>query len=1021
MFVTFTQGGTPVNVTLNSVVATGAVTSMGDPTYATNGYFRWNVRTLMDPVGLHLVFNVTINGVGMVLEMDYPIVAPVTPELEWLYGPAWAGWIDWVKNVPMTFNRFRVRVPTETRGVENANGAPFNLATMRSDSDNLVFSGPYVEKNGSAITSWLGASFTPLEAGQQDLYIIVSIDGMEYRCKTTATVSESIGIVYEATTPLTTRKDNEVFFTLVPPAGVTIDPAEIPRLTTPPHPISGSITIVDGKYRMLVNPVTETLGNFTKGSVSAGTIAGAPALPARMRPSFSVSSVGNQLETAGAAIQSFVYALTDAGLVLGWDLAVALKNLRVTSSVPGALKTTPAASMVASGNTVYGKASTNLVDYAMITWTVDVLGRETGYTYPDVSWTSVIHDSAVATHIPPADPYLKGMTYDVHYKLTWLTSGNPVTMGMTAPADMKTIDAANGIYAVPNVAMSGDTVTVTPKWSFENSRNTYTGTAFTINPVDALTSTLPILTAYASGSVTQNRPQYFGFKSLPSAGLSGSTITTISNTPYSVNVNGASITELEPNLWFVPVTAGTNTVAPAKGWTTFYACQPNIAFMKDDTKTLMLTAKVISNVVPVTAMTEITTLGGEVHLTVQAGVTSGFTGMGSMPCDGWTLYGIDGEVIEGQGGAVSTYATDNRVHLNLPEIPAIRHGVLVVRMMNVNNNIKIHVGASDVNVVKLNKAPIVSGGVMTVSTATTVKFSLTPPEGVTYSNPTVTVASNPWTTAGTLTDNGDGTYSISVTPDVETGGRIIKLNVVQDGKTYVHGVKTVAKDAAPLVLNMFSSTGDTIGSLNGGVFQITKGGVEQMWELSGSEATLPLASVKVSSAQTGFVIGAIQNQMQALLQRRGFLVTTSAPAGAPDYAELLFEADVTSPVTGLTQKVSYTQGISKQVAWSFDTSVIPYVGEPTVIPFTLKYSTSQAPVTNPSIVSASITGSATVDPTLIVIDAAAGKYGVKVTSTAVNNHTLSLVVRIGKLLGVMSFSRAFTTVLGATPTLGVMA
>lgn len=90
MFVTFTQGGTPVNVTLNSVVATGAVTSMGDPNYAVNVYFRWNVRTSMDVVGLHLVFNVTIGGVGMVLEMDYPIAAPVTPELEWLYGPAWS-------------------------------------------------------------------------------------------------------------------------------------------------------------------------------------------------------------------------------------------------------------------------------------------------------------------------------------------------------------------------------------------------------------------------------------------------------------------------------------------------------------------------------------------------------------------------------------------------------------------------------------------------------------------------------------------------------------------------------------------------------------------------------------------------------------------------------------------------------------------------------------------------------------------------------------------------------------------
>ena len=1016
MFVTFTQGGTPVNVTLNSVVATGAVTSMGDPNYAVNGSFRWNVRTSMDVVGLHLVFNVTIGGVGMVLEMDYPIADPVIPTIDWLYGSGWSGWVPMKKNVPSTFNRFRVRTPTEIVSVTAVDGTPFNLATMRSDSSNLRFDNAYVEKNGSAITGWLGGSFTPLEAGELDTYMIISVYGVEHRCKATFSVAESIGIVYEATTPLTTRIDNEVFFTLVPPAGVTLNPTEIPSLATPPHPISGSITIVDGKYRMLVKPVTETLGNFTKGSVSVGTIAGAPALPARMRPSFSVSSVGNQLETAGAAIQSFVYALTDAGLVLGWDLSVALKNLRVTSSVPGALKTTPAASMVASGNTVYGKASTNLVDYAMITWTVDVLGRETGHTYPDVSWTSVIHDSAVATHIPPDEPYIRGMTYDVKYKLTWLTSGNPVTMGMTAPADMKPIDAPNGIYAVPNVVMNAATVTVTPKWSFENSRNQYTGTPFTITPVNALTSTLPAYQVAPNGSVTTKQYSNLGIKVSPSAGLAGATIEGWADNAVFVGAT-KTITAKEDNLYLVPMTQKAGTTTPVTGAWTPGPKPVSINFKKDGkTTTLDMDVQVYQNTVPILSLFSVTTLGGEFVVGPQAGLNVGTISVSTGPIESATLYGLDGQVITGIKG-FSTYPKDGRIRLNMPDLTGIRNGAVVINMQNAGRNYQINVGGGNVTPVAVEKTTVIGSDILPVGVATTAKFSLIAPAGVTYSNPTVTITDNPWTTSGTLTDNGDGTYSIAITPSEETFPRVIRLDVVQDGTTYRHGVMLTARDFSSIRMNVTATSG-SLGTNNTGLITlIDKAGAVIPWDLSTNEKVLPRSSIKITSLTPGVTVGTPTFQTQANTKTLGFTVQSTSPI--EDYATIQITAEVISPDTGYTYPVTATMDLCKAVAMTWNDTIIPTINVDTVIPFTLKYTGSGNPVTSARVNIATLyPDTATLYPGIVNVDPSAGIYGMKIKAVSNVTCNLSINASSGNVVSAVSSNRMFTPVVakaGATP------
>lgn len=1013
MGVTFAQGGTPVPVTINSIVATGAITSLKTNPSGSNGQYTWGVTPALDVEGIHLVFNVTIGGVGMVLEMDYPIEAPVTPTINWKTP------VTWTKNVPVTA-QFQIGINNANgEGVTGLAGTPYTLASIASDSPNLTFSNAVVDKIGSVITGWLSGTFTPTDAGSQDIYLKVNIYDAEQRCKATVNVQDSIDIVYEATTPLTTRKDNEVFFTLVPPAGVTLNPTEIPVLSTPPHPISGAITIVNGKYRMLVNPEAETLGNLTKGSITGGIIAGAPALPAKMRPAFSVARVGNQTETAGAAIESFVYGLADAGLVLGWDLSVALKNLRVTSSVPGALKTTPAAAMVPSGNTVYGTASTNLVDYAMITWTVDVLGRDTGYTYPDVSWTSVIHDSAVAVHVPPANPYLKGMTYDVHYKLTWLTSGNPVTMGMTAPADMKTIDAANGIYAVPNVVMNADTVTVTPKWSFENSRNVYTGTAFTINPVSALTSTLPAYQVAPNGSVTTTQYANLGVKVLPSAGLTGATIEGWSDN--AVFVGGTkTITATQDNLYFIPVTLKAGSTTPVTGAWVPGAKPVSITFKKDGkTTSLDMNVSTYQNTIPVVSLFGITTLGGEFIVTPQAGLSVGTISVSVGPIESATLYGLDGNVITGIKGT-STYSTDGRIHLNMPDLTGIRNGAIVINLQNAGRNYQVNVGGGNITPVAVEKTEVIGSDVLPVKVPTTVKFSLIAPAGVTYANPSVSILENPWTTSGTLTSNGDGTYSITITPDAESFPKVIRLEVIQDGVTRLHGVKLSALDMTLITMKV-TPTSDLLGTGNTGLINLyDKNGVKIPWDLSTNEKVLQRSSIKVTSLTPGVTVSAPTFQPQADTTGLGFTVVSTAPSA--EYATIKIEAVVLSLDTGFSYPVTATMDLYKASTMTWDNTVIPYMGEETVLPFTMKYTASQAPVSNLTLASATMTaGSAVVDPTLVAIDAAAGKYGVKVTPSVATACTLSITVRIGSLVSVKSYSRTFTPIVGATATLGVMA
>lgn len=1037
--VQFTQGGVAqTGVTINSVTYSDTLTYLGNPTGPANGTYRWTAIATLDGAAPHMVFNVTIGGVGMVLEIDYPIEAAVQPELYFINPPP-----AFVKGQQVRINwamKIGTKIYTDDRNYTSVTGETTTLSTLSQALYLETSSGRYR----------MLANVIPKTAGPAVVLVMPIIyNGVSYNLKTTVEVSDSALMTYQNAPTFEMSVESTVVFTLTPPAGVTLDPTVAPTLTFPSAQITQAPVVNgDGTYTMKVKPTAEDYNLIVSGTIVSGGVTykiGASGIyPVRIRMALRQTSSSGFSETAGGTAITGQMRPTDdvGGNIFGWILnSSVVQNLRVSSDVAGSVTGTPVLSTVSSYNMTFSVATAK-TDFANLTWLADLVSPTTGFLYKDQSFKSIIHDSVVWTLVNPGATYLSGMSYDVQFKLTWQTSGNPVknavykqAHGVTnavAGTSLKVIDAANGIYAVPVTINPGvTTFTVTPRAGLVVdadkgilSDTVLAGSQQTFTASAALAATLPILSAYASGPVTTLRPQYLGFKSNPAAGLSGKAVTAGTSTTYMPAFYGINSTELEPNLWFVPVSAGANNQAPAEGWTQTYQSMPNITFSKDGVDTVQqLSSTVICNVVPVTAMTELTNLGGEVVLTIQAGVTSGFTSMGNMPIVGWKLWGIDGEYVTGQNSGVSSYAADGKIRMYLPEIPAVRHGVLVVQTMNSTNNVKIHVGAVDVNVVKLEKAPISSGGVMTMGTATTVTFSLTPPSGVTYSNPTVTVENNPWTTSGTLVDNGDGTYSITITPDVETGGRIIKLKVVNAGQTYYHGVKTVAKDSVPVSWKPVSLSTDALDTSNvGGTFAVfNKNGVEQMWNLSGNEATLPRSSVKVSTSTPGGVVSTQVFSQSTILQR--VTVTGNTAASTANYADIVYEADVISPVTGLTTHLSYTLGASKAWNYVWDTTVVPVWGIETVLPFTLKYTSSGAPVTNATLVSATISGGgpATVKQELVDVDRAKGIYGVKVTPGTTANTSVTVVVKQGNMNTTLSLGRTFASTAGATVTMSAMA
>lgn len=309
---------------------------------------------------------------------------------------------------------------------------------------------------------------------------------------------------------------------------------------------------------------------------------------------------------------------------------------------------------------------------------------------------------------------------------------------------------------------------------------------------------------------------------------------------------------------------------------------------------------------------------------------------------------------------------------------------------------------------------------MIVGQPTTLTFSLVAPSGVTYSSPTVTVEENPWATSSALTDNGDGTYSITITPDRETRNQI-RLKVIQDGKTYYHTLETlVSGDFKLAVQAMVNSTAG--GAVSIGFIFTDNANNKKVWNLGTSGVIIDPTSLKATGSNGVTVAAptfATRNTMDATLSS-----TLSWGTGV-DQGVVTWEFDAIHPLSGVKHHFSYPADVynTGMTATWVSTAALPQYNE-TILQFTLKYASGN-PVKNvkynPAVAAHVISGPGTIAPEIVVIDESQGLYGVKVTATGTTAVTVTPRFVVGNSLsGNTVAAKAFSVITIATATIPAM-
>lgn len=303
---------------------------------------------------------------------------------------------------------------------------------------------------------------------------------------------------------------------------------------------------------------------------------------------------------------------------------------------------------------------------------------------------------------------------------------------------------------------------------------------------------------------------------------------------------------------------------------------------------------------------------------------------------------------------------------------------------------------------------------MIVGTPSTLTFSLVAPSGVTYSSPTVTVESNPWPTASALTDNGDGTYSITITPDREIQA-IIKLKVVHGAQTFYHSLMTQA--SGPLSLLNPSPGANVVG--NGSItfdFNLAGlDGVAKMWDLRQDEI-IKAADIGLTANTAGVTIALLSRSNTGAFNR--CRISAGQTWGSADQYKLTWKINVKHPLSKAMHQLQAVTDHFKAPIFTWVSAGPVTSGVPVVLEFTAKFASGN-PVRELLLKPTTITGG-TVDPDIIVIDEDAGRYGVRVTPGFVN-FSINPQVSIGNSVTMNSVPRTFTSVAGATATMATMA
>lgn len=300
---------------------------------------------------------------------------------------------------------------------------------------------------------------------------------------------------------------------------------------------------------------------------------------------------------------------------------------------------------------------------------------------------------------------------------------------------------------------------------------------------------------------------------------------------------------------------------------------------------------------------------------------------------------------------------------------------------------------------------------MIVGTPSTLTFSLVAPSGVTYSSPTVTVESNPWATASLVTDNGDGTYSITITPDREIQA-IIKLKVVQDAQTFYHSLMTQA--SAPLTI-LNPTTTNAVG--NGNIefdLSVAADGIAKVWDLRQQPIinTSSITLTPTAGATVAFVSGNYAGNFAR------YRITGTQTWTTGDQYKLTWAFNVVHPLSKVSHPMTYVSDHYKTPVFTWVSTGSVTAGVEYTLQFTAKFASGN-PVRG-LVLKPTVVAGVTIDPNIVVIDENAGLYGVKVVP-AFANFTINPQVAIGNGATISVGARAFTSVAGATVTLAAMA
>lgn len=515
MEVLISQGGVLVtNAVINSYSITGpAVESVySGPVNAGSGLYRWNVRTRFDGVGNpQVTINATINGVGYIFNIDFPIV------------PVKVLAVSVISSDPITKNlngkvTMGMTVDGATVGLTNAIGGGGGQAVVlgtniMGNSDNYTMQSAVI---GASSGNYIDFVAMPLANGSQTWMIRIMIYGAFYNLPLVVNVADAGSITIVSGAPLTAEKANTVVFRMTPPAGVTYDGTEtlaVSRKQANWAITSAPVRGTDGAYTMVVTPSGESQDTFAVSATKSGTTYqnGFPGKVATLLDLYFQNA--GFTETTVGRISVNTPLKTRAGTTpTTIDMQSTTMVDRNSIKVYAANGVIDPAGAVPDGAYYNGgmffRASVLQQDYGTLKFSIDVTSS-VGNKYTIFTEDVNVHDNATMTLLSTG-PFEIGRTLDMKFTLKYVVSGKPVTNAVASSVlsaggnisnigNLKVIDAANGVYAIPLTIGNATTGSIIVRWTWPLSKTYYSSASTALTMIKAVTATVP-----AAGAATRN-------------------------------------------------------------------------------------------------------------------------------------------------------------------------------------------------------------------------------------------------------------------------------------------------------------------------------------------------------------------------------------------------------------------------------------------------------------------------------------------------------------------------------------